>query len=409
MHRKVDFGWASSTTRGGAREANLSPLGAREDHMNSPLALPTASLSKAKIYMRALRRAVLAYWYATIEDREAALIECATATFFVNILDEAVFETAHDHVYRQRRAGDRLGRVVMGLELVRNCETHAPVAFEDLLVARRWIGVPLSHLGQLMRSVFAWAAWDHLPIGYRELNPTQQGGRQLRARKEAQDAYRKAVQTRDVIETLFDAIAFFQHLDDRLVTDHAPGQRWAFAHILPGSDPEQTLSGEYYLARPMSVDRWEIFLPDMACRAAERRSARWEASDTALEAKVKRLKRQPPRGDAREVCYSVLDPSDCVVGYSGYTTVTGGHRTYWIERHQQVWKDVRAGHRYFVSNDHLNLDLRDVGHNQLAAAKDDGTDALLNLPVAPEGPLGYEGLKMTEEYDDLYVRMRLAT
>jgi hypothetical protein len=44
--------------------------------------------------MRALRRGLLSYWYATLEGGEAAAIEAATATWYVNILDEAVFEHA---------------------------------------------------------------------------------------------------------------------------------------------------------------------------------------------------------------------------------------------------------------------------------------------------------------------------
>ena len=79
--------------------------------------------------MRAFRRGLLAYWYATLEDTEAAAIEAATATWYVNILDETVFEQAHGEPYKDLRANDRLGRVVMGLELIRNCETHAPVVF----------------------------------------------------------------------------------------------------------------------------------------------------------------------------------------------------------------------------------------------------------------------------------------
>jgi hypothetical protein len=45
------------------------------------LPLPDGSWPKARRYMRALRRGVLSYWYATIEDGEAAAIEAATSTW----------------------------------------------------------------------------------------------------------------------------------------------------------------------------------------------------------------------------------------------------------------------------------------------------------------------------------------
>jgi hypothetical protein len=79
------------------------------------LPLPDTSWLKAHRYMRALRRGLLSYWYATLEGEEAAAIEAATATWYVNILDEAVFEAAHDKTYRDLRANDRLGQVVMGI------------------------------------------------------------------------------------------------------------------------------------------------------------------------------------------------------------------------------------------------------------------------------------------------------
>ena len=53
--------------------------------------------------MRALRRGLLSYWYATLEGEEAAAIEAATAAWYVNILDEAAFEHAHGDRYRALR------------------------------------------------------------------------------------------------------------------------------------------------------------------------------------------------------------------------------------------------------------------------------------------------------------------
>lgn len=49
------------------------------------LVLPDEQFAKAVVYMRALRGAVIAFWYATIEDVEAASIEAAQACFVVNV------------------------------------------------------------------------------------------------------------------------------------------------------------------------------------------------------------------------------------------------------------------------------------------------------------------------------------
>jgi hypothetical protein len=41
--------------------------------------IPAPTFAKAQRYMRGLRRAVLSYWYATLEDLEAAMLEAGTA------------------------------------------------------------------------------------------------------------------------------------------------------------------------------------------------------------------------------------------------------------------------------------------------------------------------------------------
>jgi hypothetical protein len=56
------------------------------------------------------------------------------------ILDGAIFQDTAGQAYCDHRANDRLGRVVMGLELIRNCETHSPIACDDLLVMTHMYG-----------------------------------------------------------------------------------------------------------------------------------------------------------------------------------------------------------------------------------------------------------------------------
>jgi hypothetical protein len=265
--------------RGHPNEHNPNLWTARSDSAillrmtDGRLPLPDEFLPKTQRYMRALRRGVLSYWYATLEDAEAAAIEAATATWYVNVLDESVFEKAFEEQYQRLRAKDRLGRVVMGLELIRNCETHAPVVFDGLLVDTHWYGVPRSTGAFTVRRVFAWADADALPETYRDVSSGATSA-QRRARAEAQDGYRKDVEGRHVIETLFDAMAFFHSLDGRLVGPPAASLRWSFAEI-PDTDLEVADPTSWYLARPLGLDAFELFLPSLACRDSERRTARW--------------------------------------------------------------------------------------------------------------------------------------
>jgi hypothetical protein len=367
------------------------------------LPLPDRSWPKAHRYIRALRRGVLSYWYATLEGEEAAAIEAATATWYVNILDEAVFEDAHGKSYRDLRANDRLGQVVMGLELIRNCETHAPVVFDGLLVETHVYGVPLSIGGQVMRSVFKWAEWDALPVAYRDLSSTDLQA-QRRARAEAQHAYREAVRDRHVIETLFDAMAFFQSLDARLVGPPAPPLRWAFMEI-PDTDLQLNEPTTWYLARPLGLDEFETVLPGLACRTTERLTAQWRAADRYFEAKVKQAKKELPSAPTREAQHVVVEDGR-VIGYSGFQPDPHGGG-YWIERCRQVWQDVRMGYRYFVVHAGAEIDLRSTAQQRVCAPLPDGRDLLADLPPPTHAALDFGRLRMAEAYPDVYLEMRI--
>lgn len=371
----------------------------------SSLRLPSDRLPKGKRYMRALRRAALNYWYATLEDPEAAYIEASIAAFVVNVLDEAVFEAALGGDYRTWRARDRLGKVVTGLELVRNCEVHAPVVFDDLLVERQRVGVPLSSGGQSMRVVLTWAAYPDLPVTYRDL-PAGSSSAQVRARGEAQHGYREAVQDRSVMETIFDATAFFQEIEPKLVEDEPPETRWAFAE-LPDTDPSVSAPRAYFIARPMGLDRWEVELPDIACRWWDRRRASWGATDTYLKEEVKRAKKRPPVSETRQVVHLILDDTGTLVGYSGVAVNDQAIRfPTWAERSQQVWRDVKNGYRYFIEHNAESLDLVSTGHNHLQAPDETGDDRLQKLLPATEMSFDIDRLTMAEEYPDLYLVMR---
>lgn len=250
----------------------------------SGFALPDAQLAKAIVYMRALRRHIYGYWYATLEGREAAMIEAAAAAMTVNVLDEAIFQEAAGQAYCDHRAKDRFGRVVMGLELIRNCETHSPVIYDDLLVMTHMYSVPLNDGMNAFREVYRWAEYDDLPATYAEITTTA-SDRQKRARREAQGAYRDAVQRRVVLETLFDAINFFERVEPRLAVNDGSVPRWAYAEFTN----RDVTTGEPIpmLARPIGMDAFSVFLPDIATRPTERRSAAWGPADAHFKDAVR--------------------------------------------------------------------------------------------------------------------------
>ncbi|WP_158682502.1 hypothetical protein [Nocardia cyriacigeorgica] len=378
--------------------------------------LEDGHLAKGLRYMRELRRAIDAYWYATIEDREAAALEARRVTSAVNILDEAVFLNAYGDIYRQHRAGTTLGKVVMGLELIRNCEEHAPVVFDDLLVPGAHYGVPLSMAPTRMRVVYDWAKYSDMPDEYVCVDPSATE-RIKRARAEAQDAYHKQVQGRPVIDTMFDAVRFFQELDPQLIAGAPPVVRWAFAEStgleplveVPDTDTRTELPTKHLVCRPMGMDQYEVFLSDIACRPADRRSAQWPAWDTAVRTRkvgiLQQAKDRNPPGSAREVRYRLMENRK-VIGYSGVVVGPSATSEPWVERTRQIAKDVGRGFTYFVRSDEISVHLQPVGNGSVAAISDD-RDVLGDLADAGKRPgMDVTWLKLLEENPDLYLVTR---
>ena len=292
------------------------------------------------------------------------------------------------------------------------CATARPMrrsASPICLVERMHFGVPRAAGTGLGRSVYAWARHDDLPSAYHEL-PACATPRQARARAEAQDGYRKAVQGRVVVETLFDALAFFEWIDPRLAAPDPPSMRWAFAEglcDLPSSDPNEGDCEAVFIARPLGLDWFDIFLPYIACRHFERRMARWPAADGWLAEEARRARRTPPSGGWRELRH-VLRSEGRVVGYSGMTR-NGPIQESWVERRAQVWRDVRAGHPYFVLRGQEEIAVTEAGHEKIAAIDHGGIDVLEHLAEPMEWGFGFERLEMLEDYADLYLDMRRNT
>jgi hypothetical protein len=359
--------------------------------VNTDLTLQEPALSKGLLWMRAVRRRTLDYWYATAEDPEAAHVEAALATVAVNVVDEAVFERSHGDGYRGHRQVHPQGRVMMGLELIRNCEIHA-TELSDLSTTATF-GVP--ELG--FRQLLGWPDFDSLPVDYRQ----QQDG-EPRARGEARDAYRKWVAGRPVIETLLDAIAYFELLDSRLRPVETVDLRYSFVPPVPLGVNE-----EMFACRPIGLDQLQLVLPDLACRNTERRSPSWPSADQWLKEQDRAIRRQVPAGTSREICARVVDDTGRLIGYRGYAGVRNElYRHAWVERAPQVGRDIRMGFRYFLLVAGTEVDV--VADDQLnVLAPVDGVDALDSVK-SEESTFALDHLAINEANPDLYRRERLA-
>jgi hypothetical protein len=158
------------------------------------------------------------------------------------------------------------------------------------------------------------------------------------------------------------------------------------------------------VARPLGLDAFEPFLPDIVCRDTERRTAQWPPADRTLEARARQARKDLPSALAREVRH-VLTNDGVVVGYSGLQPEPHGASA-WVERRRQVWQDVRKGFRYFVRHDGREIDLQCDGHERVSVRLPDGRDTLADLPEATNGGLDLGLLQMVEDYPDLYLQMR---
>jgi hypothetical protein len=359
--------------------------------VSNGLTLEEPALSKGLLWMRAVRRRTLDYWYATVEDPDAAHIEAALATVAVNVIDESVFLASHGDRYRDHRPAHPQGRVVMGLEFIRNCEIHATQLTE--LATTATFGVP----GLGFRLVLSWPEFEALPWDYR-----QRLGGEPRARGEARDAYRKWVAGRPVIETLLDAIAYFEQLDSRLLPAEAVDLRYSFAPAVPLG-----FNDELFTCRPMGLDHTQLVLPDLACRNVERRSASWPSADQWLKEQDRMIRKQPPAGTCREICVRVVDGTGKLVGYRGYAeSPDEQYRHAWVERAPQVGRDIRNGFRYFLVLAGSEIDV--VADDQLnLSARIEGVDAL-DLVESNNSDLSLDHIAINEANPDLYRRERLA-
>lgn len=279
----------------------------------------------------------------------------------------------------------------MGLELIRNCEVHAIELAQPTVAAL--FGIP--ELGY--REVYAWSAFKSLPVEYRQ----QQDG-EPRARGEARDAYHKWIAGRPIIETLLDAIAFFESLDEALRPAKALDMRYSFVPEVPlGRNEEQ------FACRPMGLDQFQLLLPDLACRPTERRSPSWGPADHWLKKQVKAIQREQPGGLSREIRSRIIDEAGKFIGYQGLSGPRDAtYRDVWVERAKQVGRDIRMGFRYFVVVGDVEVDA--TADTQFAvSALSESVDVLAGLKGS-NAPIALDHLNLNEANPDLYRLERLA-
>jgi hypothetical protein len=104
-----------------------------------------------------------------------------------------------------------------------------------------------------------------------------------------------------LLETLLDAVAFFEEIEPRLVVEEAPDLQYAYVELLPDRDPTKGEPEHVFLTRPMGLDTFEVFLPSLATRITERRSAQWQAADAYFTSRMKAVKKAVPAARYREI------------------------------------------------------------------------------------------------------------
>lgn len=267
-----------------------------------------------------------------------------------------------------------------------------------------------------VRVVYAWAQYVDMPVDYVTIDPAATE-KQKRARGEAQDAYRKEIQGRPVVVTLFDAVRFFQSLDPQLIAEDPPLVRWAFAEStgleslveIPDTDPRLEPPHAHLVYRPLGLDHYEVFLLDIASRSSDQRSAQWPAWDKAVKDRktglVRQAKDRNPPGGWREVRYQLIENGK-VIGYSGIGEGSDLLGERWVERTRQVANDLGRGYLYFMRAGDTAVPLRRTG-NQSVAAVLDGRDLLAELEEPGDRPgMDVSWLKLLEENPDLYLPTR---
>lgn len=224
---------------------------------------------------RSLGDAINRVWSATVNsdvamyregfriDTEQVSIDTADAVTVIRTIDLSISEllnSADRTRYEALRAHDPDGRVVRGLLLIRNSEVHrhAPIDTDtDRLV---------SGFGDCIWRVFPqWKAYTELPAEVRALGRNESRG--------PHDRYQDSVAGRLVIETLMDAMRFFDRCDPTLTRRSEAGDIAGFPlppfieHIYECRHPYDLRAAQMNDAL---LDRWTLMAPTGQMRQLRR-------------------------------------------------------------------------------------------------------------------------------------------
>jgi hypothetical protein len=277
---------------------------------------PGPARNKLRQKYRALTDAIRRTWEATatsdvelhdghfLVDCEQVVNDAATALAIARTIDTLFMEliTDTDKVrYEQMWTDDPDARIVRGLVLIRNAEIHAHTPIE--------IDSPrlVSGFGKNGWRVFPrWQEYADLPG---EIQNNAKTGRT------AHDRYRDSVGGRLVIETLLDALRFFDRCDPSLTRRADNGD-------IEGFPLEMFIEHSY-----------------------ERRHPYWPSGAEMNEQLLDRFTIMAPTGAGREIRRAI--PVDGTTVYVGFTRL-GPHNGFmsFLESAEQIAWDIAGGYPY---------------------------------------------------------------
>jgi hypothetical protein len=244
-------------------------------------------------------------------DFEPFLVDLGPALVSVRAIDEA-FTLAYPRVakngadsspYAAHALRSPQGRASVGLVVLRNAEIHDSVSVDPEIV--RVIGGP----GGTGRAFPAWRGLMELTTEARD-----QG-------KWRHASYESDVAGRLVIETLLDAIAFFDSCDPAIARRTDDGELEGFP------------------------------LPRLVEFGYERRHPDWPRREKADEDLRVALASAVPGGHRREVVAVLRDEAGNVEAFCGWTVTKHGGMSF-VESPEQVESDMAQGYVYGTSSDH---------------------------------------------------------
>jgi hypothetical protein len=272
-------------------------------------------------------------------DAETVSIDLASALVTIRTLDLQVFggefpgpRRGVPGPYEEHRDSSREGRIVRGFTLIRNAEAHVRDVI-DVDVIR------MINVGARWRVFPAWKQYADLPHGVISARGTAPA---------AKRAYREVVGGELVIETLLDALKFFQTCDPKLARRDDTGEL------------------EYFPLPEFLQHDYERRHPDWPTRLEHQQQARAA------------MMQQPPAGTGREISHRLS--IDGTIVYAGLTTMTPAYMSWFIETPDQIRTDIKLGYPYSVAGRLVTV----ASDNLLKVGADELDTITLTEPIKPD-------------------------